>query len=81
QKAVIATRFSGIEEQIVNGESGLIVGNNEQSIVDGLASLLKDPDLVLRLAKSPLQPAVLDDSEKVESIERLIQGQEKNDRD
>jgi len=71
-KPVIATTFSGISEQIEDGVGGLIVGNDEDAIVEGMRRMLTDAGLRARLAAGPLNPAILDDEAKLDALEALI---------
>jgi glycosyltransferase involved in cell wall biosynthesis len=73
-KAVIATTFSGVFEQLKDGESGLIVANDEDAIVEGLRRVLTDTELRARLAAGPLNPGILDDEAKLDRLEALLLG-------
>lgn len=73
-RPVIATTFSGITEQIEDGVGGLIVGNDEDAIVEGMRRILTDADLRARLARTPLAPAILDDEAKLDALEALMGG-------
>lgn len=75
ERPVIATRFSGIDEQIESGVNGLIVEQDEEAIVEGMATLLRDSALRERLAHGGYPPSLLDDAHKVDSLLRLIEGQ------
>ena len=41
---VVTTKCSGMEEILHNGEYGLIVDNNENSLYEGLKNILDNPD-------------------------------------
>lgn len=73
-RAVVAVRVSGIEEQLVDGESGLILDNDEDSLVEGLARILGDSVLRDRLTNDYLPPALLDDTAKLDRLEALMLG-------
>ncbi|HEX6865693.1 MAG TPA: glycosyltransferase [Caulobacteraceae bacterium] len=73
-KAVLATRFSGVGEQIEHEVNGLIVDNDEDAIVEGMARMLTDPALRERLAARPLPAAIADDEAKLLRLEALIVG-------
>lgn len=73
-RPVVATRVSGIEEQLIDGETGLIVENNEDAIVAGLSRILSDPALRARLTNDRLPPALLDDAGKLARLEALMIG-------
>lgn len=74
ERPVIATRFSGIEEQIETGVNGLIVEQDVESICDGLASLLRDSGLRARLAKGGYPQDLLDDDAKADALLALMEG-------
>jgi glycosyltransferase involved in cell wall biosynthesis len=71
-KPVVATDFSGIYEQVVSGENGLIVTNELQAIVDGMRRILTDGDLRLRLTNNYLPEEVRNDTLKMDRFEGLI---------
>lgn len=73
-RPVVATRVSGIEEQLVDGETGLIVENDEDALVAGLSRILSDPALRARLTNDRLPPALLDDAGKLARLEALMTG-------
>jgi glycosyltransferase involved in cell wall biosynthesis len=72
ERPVIATRFSGIEEQIESGVNGLIVEQNADAICEGMTSLIRDAELRERLARGGYPHALLDDDAKVDALLRLI---------
>lgn len=47
--AVLATDVSGIREQLIHGETGWIVDNDEDSIFEGLKFLLDNPEVIKKL--------------------------------
>lgn len=69
---VLATRVSGIEEQLIDGVSGRIVENDEEAILDGLRELLTEPAALAALRNSVLPTAIMDDDAKIQALERLI---------
>lgn len=71
--AVLATRVSGVAEQLAHGENGWIVENDEESIVAGLGHLLSNPDVLARLKNDDYPAPILDDEHKLLSLERLIE--------
>ena len=73
-KPVVATLVSGIQEQIVDGEGGLIVQNDEEAIFQGMRRILTDPDLRQRLANTELAPAVANDDLKLKLLYDLVMG-------
>jgi glycosyltransferase involved in cell wall biosynthesis len=72
-KAVIATEFSGIYEQIENEKSGLIVQNSEDAIYEGLKRLLTDKKLRQKLSNDDLSPKIKDDKLKLQMLEEILQ--------
>ena len=68
---VIATRFSGVEEQLINGVNGLIVENHEHAILEGMKRLLSDGDLRSQLSNDVLPEPIRDDAQKIRLFERL----------
>ncbi len=76
-KPVLATEFSGINEQIVNEESGLIVANNEDAIYEGLKRLLTDEELRRKLTNNTLPKMIMDDDYKIDKLLTLIEDEEK----
>lgn len=75
-RPVVATRVSGIEEQLVDGRNGLIVDNDEDALVEGLDRILSDSGLRTRLTNDWLPPALLDDGAKLDQIEALLLGED-----
>ncbi len=71
-KPVIATCFSGIEEQLTDGINGLIVDNNEQSIFFGMKRLLTDATLRAKLTNNILPEKITNDEYKLEVLENII---------
>jgi glycosyltransferase involved in cell wall biosynthesis len=74
-KAVIATEFSGIREQLEHGKTGWIVRNEEDAIVEGMKTLLTDKPLREKLSNDILPEAILDDTKKIDLLERMIRGE------
>jgi glycosyltransferase involved in cell wall biosynthesis len=71
-KAVIATEFSGIHEQIQHEVNGLIVDNDQAAIIAGMKALLDDAALLRKLS-NPIYPhELLEDSHKLEKLERIF---------
>ncbi len=71
-KPIIATRFSGIEEQLIHGETGLIVDNDEEAIFLGMSALLTDTFLRERLSVAAMPKALMNDDAKLEEIQSLF---------
>lgn len=75
-RPVIATRVSGIDEQLTDGINGVVVDNSEDSIVMGLARLISDSALRARIAAGGYPSALLDDEAKLDRLEELFSGRE-----
>ena len=43
---VLSTKVSGAEEIILEAESGLVVENSEEGLLEGLEKILKNPSLI-----------------------------------
>lgn len=71
-KAVIATAMSGVHEQLVHGQNGWIVENEENAIFEGMDRLLSDPTLLARLGNDIYPVAILDDGAKIDRMEALF---------
>lgn len=71
-KPVIATQFSGINEQILNGHNGLIVENNEKGIIEGLKMLLININFRLSLKNNYLGSGIDDNKSKIEKLKKII---------
>ncbi|MGL6260717.1 glycosyltransferase [Vibrio sp. WXL210] len=71
-KAVLATLVSGVNEQLIDRVSGLIVNNDLDSIISGFKELLTSEDLVNQLASEPLNENILNDNFKYEKLVRII---------
>ncbi len=77
EKPVIATQVSGIDEQLLDESNGLVVDQDDQSIIDGLTRLIADPSLRRRLAAGGYPLALLDDAEKLDRLEVIFSGKNK----
>jgi glycosyltransferase involved in cell wall biosynthesis len=75
ERPVIATRFSGIEEQITSGVNGLIVEQDVDEICAGLARLLRDAEFRDRLARGGYPAKLLDDEAKLDKLIHLFSGE------
>lgn len=71
---VLATRVSGVDEQLIHGVSGWIVDNTRDAIFEGLERLLADPETLAKLRTGGLAPAILDDEAKLDALEALFLG-------
>ncbi len=75
--AVVATRMSGVLEQIAHGRNGWIIDNDEDSIITGMAHLISHPDLVRSMQNCDYPREILNDEHKLLSLERLIDARSK----
>ena len=73
-KAVLATEFSGIYDQIEHGKTGWIVSNDEDSIYEGLKLLLSDDKLRTELSNDDLPKVIMDDGYKIDILKSLVKG-------
>ncbi len=69
---VVATRISGIDEQIVDGQNGLIADNNEDAIVAAMRRILTDSALRAKLTNDQLPAQLLDDELKIAALAALV---------
>lgn len=74
ERPVIATRFSGIDEQIENEVNGLIVEQSVDAICVGMKRLLQEPELRQRLANGGYPHVLLDDEAKVDALLKIFVG-------
>lgn len=51
-KPIIATNVNGVNEQIINGKTGLIVNINEKELYDSIKKLLENSNLRLKFANN-----------------------------
>jgi glycosyltransferase involved in cell wall biosynthesis len=73
-KPIIATKFSGIEEQITTGLNGMIVENSEEAIYEGLKTLVVDEELRKSLSNTVLPQPIADDEYKLELLTKMVMG-------
>lgn len=78
EKCVIATRFSGIDEQICPGVNGLIVENDTDAIVKGLKQLLESPQTIRQMSINGLSDELGNNRRKIEKLEELFAKAEQN---
>lgn len=75
-KAIIATKVSGVEEILNNGEYGLVVDNNDEALYQGLKSMVADAALRNSLKEKAVAGATQFSIEAVISrIEKTFFGQ------
>lgn len=73
KKAVLAAEVSGVHEQLVHEETGLICENSESDILAGLERLLTDNALRTKLAESGYTKKITDDELKLHRLEMLFE--------
>lgn len=71
-RPVVATKVSGIEEQLIDGETGLIVENDEDALVEGLGRIIRDNSMRAALTNDHLPAVLLDDAVKLKRLEALF---------
>lgn len=71
-KPVIATRFSGVEEQIIPYKNGIIVENNEDAILEGMLKVLTNQELREKMTNDFLPEKVKNDELKLKKLLKLI---------
>lgn len=72
-KAIIATKVSGIYEQIQHGVNGWIVDNDEEKIIEGMRYLLGNKDVIQSLTNTIYPEALINDDAKIEKLYKLIE--------
>lgn len=72
-KAIIATKVSGIYEQIQHGVNGWIVDNDEDKIFDGMCYLLENKDVIKLLSNTIYPDDLINDDAKIEKLYKLIE--------
>jgi len=77
QKPVIATEFSGINEQLKDGYNGYIVSNDENSILQKMREILSDPDKIKQFNINGMPEELLSNDKKIVQYETLFQKLEK----
>lgn len=71
--AVLATDVSGIREQLIHGETGWIVDNDEDSIYVGLKYLLEHSEKVSAIRLNDGIDKICYSENKMREIKRLIE--------
>ncbi len=72
-KAVIATEFVGIHDQVQHLHNGYIVDNDEDSIYEGMKKLLTDRVLLESLTNDFLPQAIADENKKADKLYKTIE--------
>lgn len=70
-RPVIATQFSGIYEQIENGINGIVVENEEKSILDKMREILMNPESIKQYEFNGMPKELLDNKGKVKTLVNL----------
>jgi len=73
ERPVIATRFSGIDEQITDGYNGYIVDNEESAILAKLREILSAPQMLQSLRINGMPAELLDNDKKITQYETLFE--------
>lgn len=73
-KPIVVTRFSTVNDQIQDGETGIIADMNPQGIAEKLMQLIADPNLRDQLSAN-LKSEKLGNEEEIYKLYRLIEGQ------
>lgn len=73
RKPIVATNFSTVHDQIIDGETGLIVDMNGQAVYEGIKRLLDDRALYQHIVETQERTCFGNESE-VEKLYKLIEG-------
>lgn len=73
EKPVLSTEVSGIKEQIINGETGIIVDNNELSIYFELKSILKNTNSIKSFSSKNGLENIINNNKKYKRIISLLE--------
>lgn len=73
QKPVIATEFSGINEQLRDGKNGYIVANDEASILQKMREILSNPERLKPLNVNGMPEELLSNDKKIIQYEVLFE--------
>ncbi len=79
QKPVIATQFSGIDEQLCDGYNGYIVENDENAILQKMREILMNPDMIKPLNINGMPEELLSNDRKIVQYEMLFQRLDKKE--
>lgn len=67
-KAVVAAEVSGIHEQLIHEQTGLICDNEESAIGEAIERLIIDSKLRMALAESEYSTVIMDDTAKMQRL-------------
>lgn len=73
EKPVLATQFSGIDEQLCNGYNGYVVENEETAILKKMREILAQPELLKSLQINGMPEELLSNDKKIVQYETLFQ--------
>lgn len=73
EKPVLSTEVSGIKEQIINGETGIIVDNNDYKIYEGIKDLIDNNKLREFIKNNKKISEITDNSTKYIKLLEIIQ--------
>ena len=73
QKPVIATQFSGIDEQLRDGYNGFIVENEEDCILQKMRTILANPEMLVPLHINGMPEELLSNDKKIAQYEALFE--------
>ena len=73
QKPVIATEFSGINEQLCDGKNGYIVANDEAAILQKMREVLSNPERLKPLNINGMPEELLSNDKKIIQYEVLFE--------
>lgn len=71
-RAVIATEFSGVYEQIIHKKNGIVVKNNLEAIIVGLRELFDNKALQLSIENNFIGSEIGNNDLKVEKLKKII---------
>lgn len=71
ERPVIATRFSGIDEQITSGVNGMIVENEESAILSAMRRILQQPESIQKYQINGMPDKLLNNKAKITELARL----------
>lgn len=72
KRPLIATEFSGIREQIKNGENGFIFKNSFDAILAGMKKILDNPSQYSETAKNGMPEEITNDEYKLDQLTSLF---------
>ena len=73
EKPLIATEFSGINEQINNYVNGIIVQNNHEAIIKEMSSILSNRKFIDKMQLNGLPEEIQNDTLKIKLFKSLLE--------